>query len=217
MSNPLSLAPARYVDYLLEAVRGRELFTWVRLEPEAWWHALLLRDRYNLLGLAARLPAAAHDALSQHPGALTQVRARLGVSTRSSQHPGAVAPKLACRRAPCSTRARSRRCASHHHKPACGHTVAGFRRKAGAPSAPRCAPEPQPTRSRSILGFRVDARPLQPPGPGRAPPRRRARGPLAAPGRAQASAHLIIKSNRLTRRRRVQARTRVAELAPVRA
>ena len=35
-----------------------------------------MRDRYNLLGLAARLPPAAHQALSQHPGALTQVRAR---------------------------------------------------------------------------------------------------------------------------------------------
>ena len=64
---------ARYVDYLLEAVRGRELYGWVRLESEAWWHALLLRDRYNFLGLAARLPPAAHDALSQRPGALTQV------------------------------------------------------------------------------------------------------------------------------------------------
>lgn len=65
--------PRRYVDYLLEAVGKRELFGLLRLEPEKWWHGLLFRDRYNLLGIAAAVPQAVQDSLSQHPGALTQV------------------------------------------------------------------------------------------------------------------------------------------------
>lgn len=63
------------MDYLLEAVRKRDLFQWLRLESEAFWHALLFRDRYNYLGIAAAVPPAVHDSLSQHPGALTQVPA----------------------------------------------------------------------------------------------------------------------------------------------
>ena len=63
----------RYVDYLLEAVSKRELFGLLRLEPEKWWHGLLFRDRYNMLGIAATIPQALQYSLSQHPGALTQV------------------------------------------------------------------------------------------------------------------------------------------------
>ena len=61
------------MDYLLEAVGKRELFGLLRLEPEKWWHGLLFRDRYNMLGIAASIPQALQDSLSQHPGALTQV------------------------------------------------------------------------------------------------------------------------------------------------
>ncbi len=61
------------MDYLLEAVGKRELFGLLRLEPEKWWHGLLFRDRYNMLGIAASIPQAVQDSLSQHPGALTQV------------------------------------------------------------------------------------------------------------------------------------------------
>ena len=61
------------MDYLLEAVGKRELFGLLRLEPEKWWHGLLFRDRYNLLGIAASIPPAVQESLSQQPGALTQV------------------------------------------------------------------------------------------------------------------------------------------------
>jgi hypothetical protein len=62
------------VDYLLEAVTRRELFQWLRLEPDAFWHGLLWRDGFNHLGIAAAVPAALREALTQQPGALTQVR-----------------------------------------------------------------------------------------------------------------------------------------------
>ncbi len=62
------------MDYLLEAVSKRELFGLLKLEPEKWWHSLLFRDRYNMLGIAATIPQALQESLSQHPGALTQVR-----------------------------------------------------------------------------------------------------------------------------------------------
>lgn len=64
---------SRYVDYLLEAVSKRELFGLLRLEPDKWWHSLLFRDRYNMLGILAVIPPALQESLSQHPGALTQV------------------------------------------------------------------------------------------------------------------------------------------------
>ena len=61
------------MDYLLEAVAKRELFGLLRLEPEKWWHALLFRDRYNMLGISATIAQTLQESLSQHPGALTQV------------------------------------------------------------------------------------------------------------------------------------------------
>ena len=70
--------PCSYVDYLLEAVAKRELFGLLRLEPEKWWHALLFRDRYNMLGISASIPQPLQDSLSQHPGRLTKVT-RLGI------------------------------------------------------------------------------------------------------------------------------------------
>jgi hypothetical protein len=66
--------PRRYVDYLLEALKRRELFQWLTLAPAGFLHTLLFRDRFNFLGVAARLPARLLDALSLRPGALTQAR-----------------------------------------------------------------------------------------------------------------------------------------------
>ena len=62
------------MDYLLEALKRRELFAWLHLTPLTFWHALLLRDRFNFLGLVAPVPDALKQQLSQQPGALTQVR-----------------------------------------------------------------------------------------------------------------------------------------------
>ena len=33
----------RYTDYLLQALRRRELFAWLELQPEVFWHTLLYR------------------------------------------------------------------------------------------------------------------------------------------------------------------------------
>lgn len=63
----------RYVDYLLDAVGKRDLFSLLRMEPERFWHSLLFRDRYNYFGILADIPAQLQDSLTQHPGALTQV------------------------------------------------------------------------------------------------------------------------------------------------
>eukprot|EP00798_Chlamydomonas_sp_ICE-L_P017969 gene17969-24374_t len=46
-----------YTKYLLEALRRRELFSWLELAPVRWWHALLFRDPYNWGGLEAVVPA----------------------------------------------------------------------------------------------------------------------------------------------------------------
>ena len=66
----------RYVDYLLEALRRRDLFQWLILSPDAFMHTLLFRDRYNFMAVAARLPERLLATMSQHPGALTQARPR---------------------------------------------------------------------------------------------------------------------------------------------
>ncbi len=42
---------------MLEALRRRELFSWLELAPVRWWHALLFRDAYNWGGLEAVVPA----------------------------------------------------------------------------------------------------------------------------------------------------------------
>lgn len=66
--------PCRYVDYLLEALRRRELFQWLILSPDAFMHTLLFRDRYNFMAVTAHLPERLLETMSQHPGALTQAR-----------------------------------------------------------------------------------------------------------------------------------------------
>ena len=64
----------RYVDYLLDALRKKELFTWLQLSPKQFWHTLLFRDRYNFFGIKAHLPDSLSEQLRSHPGALTQVK-----------------------------------------------------------------------------------------------------------------------------------------------
>lgn len=75
----------RYVDYLLDAVGKRDLFSLLRLEPERFWHSLLFRDRYNYLGILADIPQQLQDSLTQHPGALTQARTYLPCLMASAQ------------------------------------------------------------------------------------------------------------------------------------
>lgn len=65
---------ARYIDYLLEALKRRELFGWLRLDPRAAWHGLLFRDRHNWAGIAAPLNPELRTHLATTPGALSQVK-----------------------------------------------------------------------------------------------------------------------------------------------
>ncbi|DBA81285.1 TPA: hypothetical protein ACH3X2_006902 [Trebouxia sp. C0005] len=65
-------AAVGYVDYLLDALRRRELFMWLELQPTTFWHTLLFRDWHNFLGIQAALPADLKDQLTQAPGTLSQ-------------------------------------------------------------------------------------------------------------------------------------------------
>ncbi len=47
-----------YVRFLLEALRGKELFRWVELSPATWHHAYMYRDPYNWVGLESEGAAA---------------------------------------------------------------------------------------------------------------------------------------------------------------
>jgi hypothetical protein len=40
-----------YVTFLLETVLGKDLFTWVGIEPVSWWHNLLFLDAANYGGV----------------------------------------------------------------------------------------------------------------------------------------------------------------------
>ena len=62
------------MDYLLDALRKRELFTWLQLLPKQFWHTLLFRDRYNYFAIKASLPENLAEQLISSPGALTQVK-----------------------------------------------------------------------------------------------------------------------------------------------
>ncbi|KAL4450230.1 hypothetical protein ABPG77_010899 [Micractinium sp. CCAP 211/92] len=64
-------AAVGYTDYLLDTLAKRELFQWLNLTPDRFWHTLMHRDRYNYLGILAEVPAALHEALVQTPGRLT--------------------------------------------------------------------------------------------------------------------------------------------------
>ncbi len=61
------------MDYLLDAVGKRDLFSLLKMDPERFWHSLLFRDRFNYLGILADIPAQLQESLTNHPGALTQV------------------------------------------------------------------------------------------------------------------------------------------------
>ncbi|KAK9798895.1 hypothetical protein WJX73_003389 [Symbiochloris irregularis] len=61
-----------YTDYLLEALRRRDVFQWIRLAPQVFWHTLLLRDRFNFLGLKAPVAEMLIMRMTQAPGSLTQ-------------------------------------------------------------------------------------------------------------------------------------------------
>ncbi|KAG2442618.1 hypothetical protein HXX76_002703 [Chlamydomonas incerta] len=51
-------AAAGYTRFLLDALKGRELFRWLDLAPSAWYHAHMYRDGYNWAGLeSAAAPA----------------------------------------------------------------------------------------------------------------------------------------------------------------
>ncbi|KXZ56813.1 hypothetical protein GPECTOR_1g732 [Gonium pectorale] len=51
-------AAAGYTRFLLDTLRGRELFRWLELSPSAWYHALMWRDPYNWAGLESTAAAA---------------------------------------------------------------------------------------------------------------------------------------------------------------
>jgi hypothetical protein len=53
----------RYVDYLLDTLSRRELFQWLSLTPSKFWHTLLLRDRWGLLGAVGHLLVQWFDSL----------------------------------------------------------------------------------------------------------------------------------------------------------
>lgn len=94
------------MDYLLEALKRRELFSWLHLTPLTFWHALLLRDRFNFLGLVAPVPDSLKQQLSQQPGALTQVRIGgqgLGFSFRSNRQCSALVTVYMLMQSPIST------------------------------------------------------------------------------------------------------------------
>lgn len=61
------------MDYLLEALKRRELYSGLHFAPVKFWHTLLFRDRYNYLGLKAPLDPSIQQQISQHPGSLSQV------------------------------------------------------------------------------------------------------------------------------------------------
>jgi hypothetical protein len=84
----------RYVDYLLGALSRRELFCWLSLSPSKFWHTLLLRDRFNYLGVVAEVPPALRSALVAAPARPTSeevggcVPAALGAHSQGRQGAG---------------------------------------------------------------------------------------------------------------------------------
>ena len=75
------------MDYLLAALRGRELFTFLVCKPRTFWHTLLFRDRYNYLGIEAAVPEVVMQNLLNNPGALNQAGASCWRFCPSCMHP----------------------------------------------------------------------------------------------------------------------------------
>jgi hypothetical protein len=46
-----------YTHFLLETLGRGELFRWLQLTPQRWWHVLHYRDTFNYGGVEACLPA----------------------------------------------------------------------------------------------------------------------------------------------------------------
>uniref|UniRef100_A0A1D2A3C0 DNA polymerase epsilon catalytic subunit n=1 Tax=Auxenochlorella protothecoides TaxID=3075 RepID=A0A1D2A3C0_AUXPR len=66
-------AAVGYIDYILETLGKRELLQYLSFTPTRMWHALLYKDRYDYIGIAARVPAVFMDALGQ-TGSLAEAR-----------------------------------------------------------------------------------------------------------------------------------------------
>ncbi|EFN52544.1 hypothetical protein CHLNCDRAFT_26745 [Chlorella variabilis] len=64
-------AAVGYADYILHTLSKRELFQWLSLTPSKFWHTLLLKDRFNYVGILAEVPPALQEALVATPGKLT--------------------------------------------------------------------------------------------------------------------------------------------------
>lgn len=60
-----------YCEYLLKTLQSRELFEWIELEPQRFWHSLLFMDQYNYGGLQAK-PVAGTESINSVLEADTQ-------------------------------------------------------------------------------------------------------------------------------------------------
>lgn len=59
-----------YVDYVLSTLRKRELLQWLDLSPNKWWHTILFSDKFNYVGVAARVPEEIKAVMAEGPGKL---------------------------------------------------------------------------------------------------------------------------------------------------
>lgn len=55
------IAAQGYCEYLLKTLQSRELFEWIELEPQRYWHSLLFMDQYNYGGIQAKLVTGGSD------------------------------------------------------------------------------------------------------------------------------------------------------------
>ncbi|KAJ7294671.1 hypothetical protein O6H91_Y241800 [Diphasiastrum complanatum] len=49
------IAAQGYCAYLLKTLQTRELFEWIELEPQRYWHSLLFMDQFNFGGIQAKV------------------------------------------------------------------------------------------------------------------------------------------------------------------
>ncbi|GLC51172.1 hypothetical protein PLESTB_000473800 [Pleodorina starrii] len=62
-------AAAGYTRFLLEALRGREMYRWLELTPAAWYLSYMYRDPYNWAGLESEAAGAEWRAMDEQTGA----------------------------------------------------------------------------------------------------------------------------------------------------
>eukprot|EP01018_Ginkgo_biloba_P017404 Gb_06608 [translate_table: standard] len=48
------IAAQGYCEYLVKTLQNRDLFEWIELEPQRFWHSLLFMDQYNYGGIQAK-------------------------------------------------------------------------------------------------------------------------------------------------------------------